>query len=394
MKKNRVKDALDRLETCTKRIDAWATRADKLQDETPQSRLKLKFSASLGTIQENATKVHQGISRNWCDDNPVHVACLLLEQRLVRPKKTKRPLQAASLNLVAQATCFGLGLRGDCNASSQWLNSEIRIDELPSSTRTGTVRVTISVPEDDHDPANLQHVTSLCKVIRQSPHPFVVFCLNDKGCLASRPSLKKTAAEYVQQSSSLEALLPQFEAQLPIAEVYGLAITLIASIFQLNHTPWLETKWSKRDIVFARANSNMPLSVDLRYPSLVKEFHRGTGPGPTLINRTCSNLLALAIMLLEITSGSPVEQRLGYDQITNILPGDQSGLHLAEGWLKEKNSHGRLSSAFSQAILTCLQGYLDPDASFDDDQYCNAFKEKTLLPLEEEMDFLLFGPPR
>ena len=135
--------------------------------------------------------------------------------------------------------------------------------------------MTILVPEDDQDPANLQHVTSLCTVIRQPPHPFVVFCLNDKGCLASRPSLNKIAAEYVQQSSSLEALLPQFEAQLPIAEVYGLAITLISSIFQLNHTPWLENKWSKRDIVFARANSNMPSSVDLRYPSLAKEFHRG-----------------------------------------------------------------------------------------------------------------------
>jgi hypothetical protein len=70
------------------------------------------------------------------------------------------------------------------------------------------------------------------------------------------------------------------------------------------------------------------------------------------------------------------------------------GLQLAEGWLKEEKSHGRLSCAFSQAILTCLQGYLNPDANFDDDQYCNAFKEKALLPLEEEMEFLLFGPPR
>ena len=97
-----------------------------------QSRLKLKFSASVGTIQENATKVYQAISRNWCNDNPVHVARLLLEQRLVRSKKRKRPVQAAGLNSVAQATCFGLSLCGDCKASSQWFNSEIRIDELPS----------------------------------------------------------------------------------------------------------------------------------------------------------------------------------------------------------------------------------------------------------------------
>jgi hypothetical protein len=139
----------------------------------------------------------------------------------------------------------------------------------------GTTRVTISVPDDDHDSANWQHITSLCKVIRQPPQPFVVFCLSDTGCLKSRPSLKETSAEYNQQSLSLEALLPHFEAKLPITEVYGLAITLIASILQLNHTPWLETKWSKRSIVFARANSNMPLTVDLRYPSLVKEFCRG-----------------------------------------------------------------------------------------------------------------------
>jgi hypothetical protein len=132
MKKNRVKAALERLEACTGRIDVWISRSDRLQDETPQSRLKLKFSAPLGTIQENATKVHRAISQNWCADNAVHVARLLLEQRLVRPKKKRRPLQAGSSNLVAQATCFGLGLRGDCNGSSQWLNSEIWIEEPPS----------------------------------------------------------------------------------------------------------------------------------------------------------------------------------------------------------------------------------------------------------------------
>ncbi|KAL4769996.1 hypothetical protein BDW60DRAFT_193364 [Aspergillus nidulans var. acristatus] len=64
MKKNRVKAALERLETCTRMIDAWTSRANRLQDETPQSCLKLKFSALLGTIQENATKVYQAISRN------------------------------------------------------------------------------------------------------------------------------------------------------------------------------------------------------------------------------------------------------------------------------------------------------------------------------------------
>ena len=131
MKKNRVKTALERLEACTTRIDTWVTRADKLEDETPQSRMKLKFSASLSTIQENASRIYRAISRHWCTDQSVHVACLLMEQRLVRSKNVKRRPQAASLNLVAKATCFGLSLHGECCESSQWLNSEIRIDELP-----------------------------------------------------------------------------------------------------------------------------------------------------------------------------------------------------------------------------------------------------------------------
>lgn len=99
-------------------------------------------------------------------------------------------------------------------------------------------------------------------------------------------------------------------------------------------------------------------------------------------------------MLLEINSGRPVEQRREDDQITNTMPNNPPDLQVAEGWLKEEKSLGRLSCAFSQAILTCLQEYLNPDANFDDDQYCDAFKEKVLLPLEEEMEFLLYGPPK
>lgn len=132
MKKRHVKATLENLEACTERIDKWAARADILEDKIPQSRLKLKFSASLGTIKENATKVYGAISRNWCKDKPVHVARLLLQQRLVRPKKGRTPPQGGGSSPVVQATCFGLSLHGDCCTSSQWLNSEIKIDEPPS----------------------------------------------------------------------------------------------------------------------------------------------------------------------------------------------------------------------------------------------------------------------
>lgn len=273
--------------------------------------------------------------------------------------------------------------------------------------------MTISVPEDDYDPANLQHITNFCTIIRQSAHLFVGFCLDDTGCLKSYSSLR-TTVRHVQKSLTLEAILPHFEAKLSIPEVYGLAIALIASIFQLSQTPWLDTKWSKKNILFSRANNNLPLSVDLRYPYLAKDFHRrellrnliwtssqltkqsgdvSQQHCGTAVNGDCSNLLGLAIMLLEISSGQPVERRRRDDQTTHILPNDQSDLQLADEWLKEEKSHGRLSSAFFQAILGCLQEYLNPDANFRDDRYCDAAKEKVLLPLYEEMQYLLYGPP-
>jgi hypothetical protein len=76
------------------------------------------------------------------------------------------------------------------------------------------------------------------------------------------------------------------------------------------------------------------------------------------------------------------------------MPNDLLDLQVAGGWLKEENSRERLSCAFSQAILTCLQEYLNPEANFDDDRFRDAFKEKALLPLEEEMEILLYGPPK
>ncbi|OQV08180.1 hypothetical protein CLAIMM_12493 [Cladophialophora immunda] len=393
MKKNRAKTSLDRLEACTRRIDAWVARADKLQEETPQSRLKLKFSASLGTIQENASKIYGAISRNWCTDKPIHVARLLLEQRLLRSKKRKRPSQSAGVSSVAQATCFGLSLYGDCCAPSGWLNSEIRIDEvLPSTT---TVRVTISVPGTAADnTASLQGITNFCKIIKEPIHPFVGFSLDDMGCLKSY-SLKM-GAEHVPNSLTLEELLPHFGRRLPTEQVYGLAITLVASILQLSQTPWLESKWSKKCILFSRANNNLPWAVDLKYPYLANSFHcvGHQAPNSPPVTYGCSNLLTLAIMLLEINSGQPVEQRRQDIQKANTPSNDQSDLQLADKWLKEEKSYGRISCGFFQAILTCLQDYLNPDASFADEGYCAAFKEKALVPLEEEMEILLYGLPR
>jgi hypothetical protein len=98
-------------------------------------------------------------------------------------------------------------------------------------------------------------------------------------------------------------------------------------------------------------------------------------------------------MLLEISFGKPIEQVRRPEDLGNKLVGDEKAdLQTADRWYKAERP--RLSSGFSKAILTGLQEYLNPDANLDDPEYCNVIKEKMLQPLEDEMQFMVLGPPR
>lgn len=110
-------------------------------------------------------------------------------------------------------------------------------------------------------------------------------------------------------------------------------------------------------------------------------------------NTDCSKLLALAIILLEINFGKPIEQlRHSENHRNNPLDEERADLQAADQWYKAERP--RLSSGFSKAILTGLQEYLNPDANLNDPEYCAVIKEKMLQPLEDEMQFVVFGPPR
>ncbi|PSN62427.1 hypothetical protein BS50DRAFT_638067 [Corynespora cassiicola Philippines] len=107
----------------------------------------------------------------------------------------------------------------------------------------------------------------------------------------------------------------------------------------------------------------------------------------------CSKFLALAILLLEINFGRAKEdmrqiEDLGSSQVHR----DMIDLQTAGRWYKAESRN--LSAGFSQAILTCLQEYLNPDANFQDREYCDMVKEKILQPLENEAQYVIFGPPQ
>ncbi len=132
MKRRRVRSLLQRLNTCIIRLSSFTEKAEKLEDQVPETRSRLKFTAPLASIQENASKIYQALHRSWCTSNSPHSAVLLLEQRLVRPKKRKRVTQKPGLELVAEANCFGLCFHGRCVSQSKWLDTEFRLVEQPS----------------------------------------------------------------------------------------------------------------------------------------------------------------------------------------------------------------------------------------------------------------------
>jgi hypothetical protein len=87
--------------------------------------------------------------------------------------------------------------------------------------------------------------------------------------------------------------------------------------------------------------------------------------------------------LLESTSGKPIEHIQLRERLGNEPAGDDKvNLLVVDCWYKEKRP--LLSAGFSKAILTCLQEYLNPDASFDNSKYCSVMKENILQPLEDE----------
>ena len=103
-------------------------------------------------------------------------------------------------------------------------------------------------------------------------------------------------------------------------------------------------------------------------------------------------LLALGIMLLEISSGRSLESiRIPQDLGTSQTPDNDSDLITAHRWLLDQEMQGNLSYGFVTAITSCLQAYLNPRADSSDPEFCRHIQETVIKPLEVEMQCLLYG---
>ena len=162
-------------------------------------------------------------------------------------------------------------------------------------------------------------------------------------------------------------------------DLYMLAITLVCSILQLSETPWLQQPWSKQNIQFLRLKENCDDSINIQHPYYLIQGRSGAVTFNPRQSVDGPNMLALAVMLLEIQSGTPIE---------SVRQAGEGDLTTAKRWLDMRFGMGRLTCQFADAITFCLQCYLDRSASFGNPDFFTAVEEKVLGPLESEMQFL------
>jgi hypothetical protein len=243
----------------------------------------------------------------------------------------------------------------------------------------------------------MQIVTDLCSTVQRATNPCLGFCLDNTGQLRGTYDPQRQTV-HAHNTMNLEDLLKNQVASFVLAEKYALSVTLISSLLQLSQTPWLSASWNKSDIVFLRANSELTSSktpVDVKHPYLTREHKKHGNSSPRIkakIESDSFKFLALAVMLIEIWGGRPIEDLyLPQDLGPNSEVNEATKVLTVRRWL---DGPGRELGhwAVLNAISFCAKGFMEPSASLKDEKFARTVQEQVLDHLEQEMNYLLFGP--
>jgi len=240
--------------------------------------------------------------------------------------------------------------------------------------------------------SQLPEVSNICSAIESASHPLVGFRVCSSKLLRGPYEVQSPACRLSPNCVPLCDFLPAIKREeLNLRDLYTLAITLVSSTLQLYQTPWLYQPWSKESIQFLRLRDPYDDLVDIRHPYLTQEHEKSRGPVESrwIQHTDGRTMLSLAILLLELNSGTPIEQ---VRQEEDLGPAgelsDWANLATAKRWLEMRFENGRLTRQFAGAITYCLQCYVDPRASFRNPDFLKSVEEKVLEPLESELQYL------
>ncbi|EXF84066.1 hypothetical protein CFIO01_11620 [Colletotrichum fioriniae PJ7] len=402
MKRRAVNEKLEQLKGCNERLAVFLEKAEKIHSSTHDGdeslKARIQFVAPLTSIRANASRVHEGLHRRWCADHDCHQAGLLLEQRLIRKKRKNR---RGALSDVGKRDRFGVSLwRVTVMA---WLDTEFQVDDdaVAISSSHNTPKVKFSVADIRHGlnealRSNTAEIQDICMAMEEALHPSVGFAIDSANVMRGMYDVKSEECHLIDNHMTLSQYLPTLKRkEYVLADFYCLAITLASSLLQLGETPWLHQAWNGENIAFIRSHQEDNLTIDIKHPYLTCLYSSdapvsATAPYEPSPDR--KNMLALAVMLLEMSCGKPIEdlrqpEDLGPNGEVNV----GTDLSTARRWLDTQVRLGNLSNGFTSAITYCLQSYLDPTASLEDGQFLQSVQNRVLEPLEREMQLLLWG---
>lgn len=181
------------------------------------------------------------------------------------------------------------------------------------SPRTGRKKgVTWLVPEPQPVCTNTldvstAEITDLCTAIAATePSCLCIGFLQDEEHRYNMYPLAKQAQEIASESVTLASLLDKTSSiVLTRRQRFSIALILASSHLQLHATPWLERRWSKKDILFLR-NGDESILVD--QPHIIHELCGAPAPiPPSSAKFSDRSIPTLGIMLLELCFGVALE---------------------------------------------------------------------------------------
>ncbi|KAJ0415763.1 hypothetical protein BJY00DRAFT_317462 [Aspergillus carlsbadensis] len=347
-----IEAELSRLVKDIEDIDGWATE-QQTRATVPPDGPRIRFTDPIEQIRQNAAETYHSLASLCCITNE-HEIHLLMEHRIHRDRRDMEE-EHPNFLVVTKACDFRVYFGGECYKETSKSDTEVHIVENNWRRRDAGVRIRTAlglsrVPLRELRP--LQEVADVCRYAQSPTHPYFGLCI-ERG---RPPKLYKALADPslrpVDRCCSLAAVLPQLARRHNTAEFQQFLINVASTVFQLVNTPWLPLALDKTCVVFPRSNkpSGSFANLDLFHLYLRVEFGRNADPNGQNKLSTRSILARLAILLMEIYLGEPLDQ-------VNEVTG--RGEDVPKHYLADKiykDHFAMFSFEFAQVIDACLKG--------------------------------------
>ena len=171
----------------------------------------------------------------------------------------------------------------------------------------------------------------------------------------------------------------------------SLAVTLAHSLLHLHSGPWLNDKWSRRDVFFFQLEDG---SVHVDHPFVLARFYSskrmaysatGSEPaGEVPVSRHISTtaLLSLGIIILELWHNQKLEEQVFRSQFMSAIgeKNEYTDFNTAQKWQESALEEAGLDLHNATRCIFCAFGTASQD--LQDEGLQSAVFEEVVVPLE------------